>query len=88
MSSKKDTATAPLPTAAAEPQDDTVLTFEALQRSQEHIEVNADGVTLWTPDGEHYAWPSLQCDYVDLDYRGMFGLLGGFSGRGPRVVDA
>ena len=68
MSAKKE----PAPEA---PQDDTVLTFEALQRSRDHLELDADGVSLWTPRGEHYALRSWQCDYVDLDYRAVFGAL-------------
>lgn len=81
MSAKKDTAT-------PAPQDDTVLTFEALQRSQNHLELDADGVSLWTPGGEHYALRSWQCDYVDLDYRAVFGALGGFRGKKARPLDA
>jgi hypothetical protein len=81
MSAKKDTA----PQA---PTDDTIVTFEALQRSTDHLELDADGVSLWTPRGEHYALRSWQCDYVDLDYRAIFGALGGFSGRKRRPLDA
>lgn len=88
MSLKKDSAPQePRPDAHAQT-DDTVLTLEALQRSQNHLEVRADGVTLWTPEGEHYALGTLQCDYADMDYRTAFSLIGGFCARGPRIVEA
>lgn len=81
MSAKKDAA-------QPAPQDDTIVTFEAMQRGTDHLELDADGVSLWTPRGEHYALRSWQCDYVDLDYRALFGALGGFSGRKQRPLDA
>ena len=86
MSSKKDTSTeerAP----EVEAGDDTVLTLAAIR--EQALQLDPEGVTVWSPEsGFHFVGRTLECDYEDMDYRGVFALIGGFTASGPQVIDA
>jgi len=89
MSAKKDRSPELTPHVVRDESasDDTVLTAAALR--EQALQLDPEGVTIWTPEnGFTFAGRTLQCDYEDLDYRGLFSLLGGFSGRGPQIADA